>query len=71
MYDATRHSFTNRLVNLGVPLLSVSRLVGHGTTKMTERYTHSNIEKLKVDISNLSLQEKVVSFRREQKVEGV
>lgn len=69
MYDATRHSFASQLVNRGVSLLSVSRLMGHSNTKMTERYAHSDIEKLKVDLSNLSLQEKVVAYEELKKVE--
>ena len=68
MYDATRHSFASQLVNRGVSLLSVSRLMGHSNTKMTERYAHSDIEKLKVDISNLSLFGNVVGFERADKV---
>ena len=71
MYDATRHSFASQLVNRGVSLLSVSRLMGHSTTKMTERYAHSDIEKLKVDISNLSLFGNVVEFERAEKVGNV
>ena len=45
LYDATRHSFASQLVNSGVPLLSVSRLLGHSSIKMTERYAHSVIYK--------------------------
>jgi integrase len=35
-----RHSYASRLVQLGVPLYSVQRLLGHSTLKMTERYAH-------------------------------
>lgn len=55
LYDATRHSFASQLINSGVSLLSVSRLLGHSSTKMTERYAHSDLEKLKIDVANLSL----------------
>lgn len=55
LYDATRHSFASQLVNKGVSLLSVSRLLGHSSVKMTERYAHSDIEKLRVDVNSLSL----------------
>lgn len=68
MYDATRHSFASQLVNSGVSLLSVSRLMGHSNTKMTERYAHSDIEKLKIDVSNLSLLGNVVELERAKKV---
>jgi len=37
LYDATRHSFASQfLVSKGVPLLNVSWLLGHSSTKMTE-----------------------------------
>lgn len=61
LYDATRHSVASQLVNKGVPLLSVSRLLGHSNTKMTERYAHTDLEKLKVDITNLSLKGETVT----------
>lgn len=58
----------SQLVNKGVPLLSVSRLLGHSNTKMTERYAHTDLEKLKVDIANLSLQgETVTKLSSEEK----
>lgn len=71
LYDATRHSFASQLVNKGVSILSVSRLLGHSSIKMTEKYAHSDIEKLKIDVSNLSLQREVVKLKRIQKVDGV
>ncbi|BBO18686.1 conserved hypothetical protein [Candidatus Brocadia pituitae] len=61
LYDATRHSVASQLVNKGVPLLSVPRLLGHSNTKMTERYAHTDLEKLKVDITNLSLKGETVT----------
>lgn len=57
LYDATRHSFASQLVNQGVSLINVSRLLGHSSIKMTERYAHSDVGKLRIDVSNLSLSE--------------
>lgn len=71
MCDATRHSFASQLINRGVSLISVSRLTGHSNTKMTERYAHSDIEKLKIDISNISLCGEIVEYEKVRKVEGV
>jgi len=39
-----RHTFGSHLTLAGVDLLTVSRLMGHKTTKMTERYTHLSLE---------------------------
>ena len=55
LYDATRHSFASQLINSGVALINVSRLLGHSSVKMTVRYAHSDLGRLKIDISNLSL----------------
>jgi|TARA_B100001971_G_C18101072_1_gene488867 site-specific recombinase XerD len=60
LYDAARHSFASQLINSGVSIFSVSCLLGHSNTKITEKYLHNDLEKLKVDISNLSLDRKVV-----------
>lgn len=35
-----RHTFASRLVMAGVPLLTVSKLLGHATLAMTQRYAH-------------------------------
>ena len=58
LYDASRHSFASQLINSDIPLLSVSRLLGHSSTKMTEKYAHNKIDKLRADIAKLSLQVK-------------
>jgi integrase len=35
-----RHTYASRLVRAGVPLLQVSKLLGHGSITTTERYSH-------------------------------
>lgn len=55
LYDATRHSFASNLVNSGSTLYRVSQLMGHSTTKTTERYTHSEAGNLRADLQKLSL----------------
>ncbi len=55
LYDATRHSFASNLVNSGSTIYKVSKLLGHSSVKMTEKYAHSNIENLRIDIQKLSL----------------
>ncbi len=35
-----RHTFASRLVQLGIPLFNVSKMLGHKDPKMVERYAH-------------------------------
>jgi integrase len=62
LYDATRHSFASQLINSGTDISSVSRLLGHSSLKMTMRYAHHEVGKLRTDLEKLSLL-KVVSVR--------
>jgi len=55
LYDATRHSYASQLANSGTSIFKISRLLGHSSTKMTEKYTHEDINSLKTDIKKLSL----------------
>ena len=55
LYDASRHSFASQLVNSGTSLYIVSKLLGHSTVKMTEKYSHSDVESLRTDTQKLSL----------------
>jgi integrase len=57
LYDASRHSFASQLVNQGVSLFKVSRLLGHSTQKMSEKYSHASIEGLRTELSKISLKE--------------
>lgn len=68
LYDATRHSFASQLINNGVSLISVSRLLGHSSVKMTEKYAHSDIERLKFDMSSISLNKEIIKLEESQKV---
>ncbi len=55
LYDATRHSFASNHLNNGTSIYKVSKLMGHSSVKMTEKYGHSDVEGLRVDIQKLSL----------------
>lgn len=68
LYDATRHSFASQLVNMGSTLYKVSKLMGHSSTKTTERYAHPSIESLRTDLERLSLTvTKFLSDERDKK----
>jgi len=58
LYDASRHSFASQLVNSGGSLFTVSKLLGHSSTKMTEKYSHANIESMRTELAKLSLKKK-------------
>jgi integrase len=58
LYDAARHSFASQLANANVPTHKISWLLGHSTNKMSERYTHSDLESLRADVSRMSLKKK-------------
>jgi integrase len=61
LYDATRHSYASQLVNRGVSLYTVSKLLGHSSTKVTEKYSHANIENLKTEVARITLKKENVS----------
>jgi len=62
VHDAARHSFATQLINSNVSHHSVKELLGHSNIKTTERYLHPDLSKLSVDISNVSLDKKVVKL---------
>jgi integrase len=68
LYDATRHSFATQLVNSGVPIFSISKLLGHADIRTSEKYSHEDMSKLKIDISSLSLEEKVTKLAKSKNV---
>jgi integrase len=55
LYDFTRHSFASNLINSGTSLFKVSKLLGHSSTKMTEKYTHARVDDLRADMNKLTL----------------
>jgi integrase len=48
-----RHSFASSLVQSGVNIYSVQKLLGHKDGRMTQRYAHLSIENLRTAISNM------------------
>jgi integrase len=48
-----RHTFATRLIQNGVDLYSVSKLLGHRDVKMTQRYAHHHTESLRQCITVL------------------
>ncbi len=61
LYDATRHSVGSQLGNSKVSAFNIKALLGHSTIKMTEKYVHPELENLRVDMKNLSLEDKTVT----------
>jgi integrase len=61
LYDASRHSFASQLVNSGASLFMVSKLLGHSSTKMTEKYSHANLDNLRTEVSKISLKKGTVT----------
>lgn len=49
-----RHSFASALVNHGVPIYDVQKLLGHQSIKTTERYSHLAPERLRASASPAS-----------------
>ncbi len=62
-HDGGRHSVASQLVNEGVDIKSISMIVGHSTTRMTERYAHLNVEKLRTDLERLTAK-KIFQFQK-------
>ena len=52
LYDL-RHTFATHLVASGQSLFSVGKLLGHSTTKVTERYAHADIDVLRAALGTM------------------
>ena len=52
LYDL-RHTFATHLVASGQSLFSVGKLLGHSTTKVTERYSHADIDGLRAALGSI------------------
>ena len=44
-----RHTFARHLIEVGVPVTSVQRLLGHARIRTTELYTHISDRKIQAD----------------------
>jgi integrase len=53
-FHSLRHTFASRLVEGSTDLYSVSKLMGHSTIRMTERYSHLSPDKFKDAIEVLN-----------------
>lgn len=52
-FHTLRHTFASRLVEGSTDLYAVSKLMGHSTIRMTERYSHLSPDKFKAAIRTL------------------
>ena len=52
-FHTLRHTFASRLVEASTDLYAVSKLLGHSTIRMTERYSHLSPDKFKDAIKTL------------------
>jgi integrase len=59
-----RHTFATRLVQNGVDLYKVQKLLGHKNIAMTERYAHHYPESLRSSVEVLDVCHNLVTLRR-------
>jgi site-specific recombinase XerD len=64
VFHSLRHSYASWLVESGTDLYTVSKLIGHSTLKMTERYSHLGQDTLQNAVKNL---EKTMTRARKEK----
>jgi len=54
-WDNLRHTFASRLVIKGVDVYTVSKLMGHYSTEVTERYAHLASDHLQRAVDSLAI----------------
>ena len=62
-----RHTFATRLIQVGVDLYTVQRLLGHKTPAMTARYAHHGTESLRSAVEVLDRFESVTNLAQSRK----
>jgi integrase len=63
VFHTLRHSFASWLVQRGVPLITVGRLLGHSSLTMTERYSHLAPDYFKQAVDTLEAVRKAESVK--------
>lgn len=57
-----RHTVGMRLINDDVPLDTISRLFGHDSLQMTQRYAYKRADKLRAELQRVGLKRKTIDF---------
>jgi integrase/recombinase XerD len=67
LYHFTSHQFRHtvgmRLINDDVPIETISRLFGHESTRMTERYAHKRMQTIREELLRAGLKHKTIDFQ--------
>jgi integrase len=75
LYDSSRHSVGSQLGSMGASLHEIRDILGHSSTRMTERYVHHDkLEQKRATLAKLSLKTKpveVVEIKRRSKASGL
>lgn len=58
-----RHTVGMRLINDDVPIDTISRLFGHSSTRMTERYAQKRLQTLREELQRIGLKRKTINFQ--------
>ena len=71
VFHTLRHSYASWLVQNGVDLYTVKKLMGHSTLAMTERYAHLAKENLKNAVKKFEESLKTAAKKKETKLQAV